>query len=521
MKKAFIIALLIVILIFLSIPVIAPPREEGVVGGEDEKDAEVASTEEKIDSGQNVEAELDKLAQSGKIKDIDPQKIPNIQPASAIQKHWGSLTEAQQEAVEASQAIEDNFGIANRAGETNLGDLSDSTKNEVLSSASAKPVVQVGDTKARVFQGGFELEQSQKLDVGKELVIRDGEGISFNPPNLTVKKANSIEFLGISNEKVEDFRGNTEKRTYKVGKANAVQAGCFNVRDIRNANFTLNSKIDMTIEENGSARVIFGFRNEFEFQATGKDNVISADPRECFNPNFQVRNANLSFPNADFEEIIQAVNQTNLTVSQDYGLECIQFTPIGSYTYKHEKIERTFQLKAEKEEHKICFRKYSDQTYQTNQPRFTVVDFIAKKIMSNGMISYKRFFYNYYANPILLIAPNLRNHQFPESDFSSIMRLNADFNVVTENEVFNDAVKNRVTFSNFVSVQDRNGNRYWEIHPEITEVAEININKYKTISFPEVEVFQKITKSNNVQVIPPDHPVFQTDFFIFKEEVHG
>ena len=38
-----------------------------------------------------------------------------------------------------------------------------------------------------------------------------------------------------------------------------------------------------------------------------------------------------------------------------------------------------------------------------------------------------------------------------------------------------------------------------------------------TVDFPEVEVYEKVTISGNVQVIPPDHPVFDTEFFIFKD----
>lgn len=451
--------------------------------------------------------QLDELIAEGKLSDdivnlLDGANVRYLLPDRLSPGQQKLLSEDQ-----LSFGIPSNFDLV-----SNQNNLDPEVVKSILSERSGVDVdADLGSNDhGTLTENGFEFDSIEQVDVGKTLKIRDAVGVSVNPPNISVEKANVVEFMGITNEKVDNFNGNTNKGTYNVDSANMVQAGCFNVKDVKDASFEMNGKVTMKTKNNSKSRVAYGFQNEFTVESTGTDNSLTADPRGCFNPSYEAKSVNVTIG----EDVVVADNKTNISFSE-HGLECIDFSPPGTYLYRSDNLASTFALEAEKEKHTVCLKRFSDQSFETKRPHYTVVDFTTKKIRTNGMLTYKRFFFNYFSNPILLVEPNLVDHHRPLTPLSCILKMDTSF-LKAQSELFNSDVENNVKFNNFVSLYDKKAQRWWDVNPHKNQLTENVITTYNTVDFPPVEVVKDITISNNVQILPEDHLYFDTEFFTFK-----
>ena len=367
----------------------------------------------------------------------------------------------------------------------------------------------------RVTDGSILIDQADKAQVGT-VTVTNGEGISIQGNTINVQNAAIVDFYGISNNVVVNFQGDRAALTYHIDQADKVQAGCFDARDVDNADIKINDYLEVRTVPGEEFGIMYGFRKEMAYKA-GDNNVLIADPAGCLQEfNLDGENFKLEIPAGEIAEdqrkdILDIGNISSITIDRDLGLVCAKLNPTSSYSSQGKAIEDIFTLVVWKNPHRVCAKKHLDQQIEL-APETTIVDFLSSKITMNGVIDYRRYFFNYDQPPVVLLSPTTISHYTPYLAFSSILAHDPQWKKATASVQSNDA-ENTVTFSNFLTVKDvRQGKkRFFVFNTLIEQTADNIIQNYNTVAHPLVFaqdeiIIQDTFTQAKISVLPPGHP---------------
>jgi len=403
----------------------------------------------------------------------------------------------------------------------NAGNLNDFNQNELgeavqdLAQTNA-PVTLENPTTGRVLPDNtVVIDSATKVGVGT-VEIGNAQNIRINGPKIEVETADIVDFLGVGNEQVSNFDGDRTELTYFVGSAQKIQAGCFDARNVNNADISIqNGNVEINTPEGEEFDIVYGFDNQLDFTA-GPNSVLVVDPSGCMKEfNLVGEHFVLDIP-GQRTEIIEADDTAIITIDRELGFVCGQFNPPAKYSSQGATLEDIFSLVVWKTPHKICARKHVDQTFDIEK-EMTLVDFLTSKITINGVADYRRYFFSNGA----LLTPTTIPHYTPEIPFTSILSHDPSWKKATASVASND-IQNTAVFSNFLKVFDQRENtkRFLVFDTKVQTVAENIIQNYQTISHPLIYVTDSIiVQDTNTQakitILPPNHPDIQTSIKTF------
>ena len=139
----------------------------------------------------------------------------------------------------------------------------------------------------------------------------------------------------------------------------------------------------------------------------------------------------------------------------------------------------------------------------------------------NGIVDYRRYFFNYDQAPIVLVSSTAEHHYTPENAFSSILAHDQNWQKSSAEAGSGDAI-NQVTFSNFFKVKDNKKKRFFIFNPAITQQAENIIHNYISVTHPLISVqnhaiIQDTKTQAKLTILPPGHPDIQTSIKTFSQ----
>jgi hypothetical protein len=238
--------------------------------------------------------------------------------------------------------------------------------------------------------GSYFIEGADAIEQGN-VIITGGSGITYSDGTLTVQQADSAI---ISNNPVVNLEELTASgSTFSVASADSVKLDCAMAKNVRDSSFVLDGNIAISSAAGTSYQIAdcAGLQLDYESIATPNSLVMTKDR---INPSYSLKGVALNITSALYEwtEFINSLNSTFVTLNREFGVECIDIIPEGSYSYSEYEPTTDFRLSTRGVQHKTCFRKRASQTnpLPAGCEQCTFVDLIEKKIESNGVVDYGR-----------------------------------------------------------------------------------------------------------------------------------
>ena len=314
-------------------------------------------------------------------------------------------------------------------------------------------------------QGGFNLNSAKILTQGRNKII-NGKGIKYNNGVLTAEHADSYirdNSVTTNLDKIE-----STDQFFSVDSADSFLSDCIRVDNIKDSEFKVSNKIEITTKSDVNLKITDCSFNEVEFSGKGK---VTIDKNQ--NPTYNVENGTLTKKENGYNESIQSNNSVIIETDKTFGFKCITINPVGSYFYNDKDLRKDFIINVPKESsiYKLCLRKNQAQQFKDYNG---LVDFVNKKIELNGIVNYLK--YPLKNNQIASLLSNFVYKGL--KDINTI--LSYDTNLIFLNNIFLTNKNNiktgmlSMTYpSNYYTIKEM------EVNGEIHSVVELNLNLKK------------------------------------------
>ena len=238
---------------------------------------------------------------------------------------------------------------------------------------------------------GFAVSSAESLQVGNTM-ISNGEGIVYNSGTLTVEQADGAVLATNYLTNIEQLIA-TGSSVFSVSSADSVKLDCAMAKDVRDSSFVLDDKITIGSAAGTNYPIVdcAGLQLDYRSLLTPNEFVMT---KNSINPSYSLKGVALKITSAlyNWTEFINALNSAFITLNREFGVECIDIVPEGSYSYSEYEPTTDFSLSTRGVQHKICFRKKASQ--QNPLPagcgQCSYIDLVEKKIESKGAIDYSR-----------------------------------------------------------------------------------------------------------------------------------
>ena len=356
-----------VILLFVTKIVFAPYDKETLQNLNTEEIQSLSTT----DVGDNI----NNLEELGKINDLKPEQIaPHIHKLS--DKGFSQLSKDQ-------LAYKDPSGTPNINKVSDWNKLNKDARDPALSQIVGKSIVTDSSTNGKVVGNGVQFDSIKTLKVDKTS-LTNGVGVVYDGNKLNFKHADSVMTDKSATTDVDNFEGYGD--IFSVEKADSFLSDCIRVDNIKDSEFKVSNKVEITTKSDVGLKITDCSYNEFEFKGKGK---VSVD-KNGNNPAYTVENGTLTKKENGYNESVESINSIIIETDKTFGFKCLTITPVGSYFYNDNDLRKDFIVNIPKESsvYKLCLRKNKAQFFSNYNG---LVDFVDKKIELNGIVNYLRY----------------------------------------------------------------------------------------------------------------------------------
>lgn len=239
--------------------------------------------------------------------------------------------------------------------------------------------------------GSYFIESAGAVEQGN-VMITGGSGITYSGGVLGVQHADSAM---LSNNYVTnlDQLTATGSSHFSVASADSVKLDCAMAKNVRDSSFALDGNIAISSTQGTSYQIADCAGLQLDYQSISTPNSLVMT-KSSTAPSYSLKGVALNITSAlyNWTEFINALNATFVTLNREFGVECVDISPEGSYSYSEYEPTTDFSLSTRGFQHKICFRKRASQTnpLPAGCQQCSFVDLVEKKIDSNGIIDYSR-----------------------------------------------------------------------------------------------------------------------------------
>ncbi|MEM4247418.1 MAG: hypothetical protein QXF14_03795 [Candidatus Woesearchaeota archaeon] len=235
--------------------------------------------------------------------------------------------------------------------------------------------------------GDYRIGRVNSLDQGP-IILTDAYNVRWENGVMTAGRAASMDYKGSTSNDIIMLVADNKK--FSVGKASAVQAGCFLVEDVENAEFNV-GKI-MTMTTSGTGKVVYDQGQKVEYAAKELNSSITGSITACRRPTYQVKAMELNTKTGNITEIVNGSGEIQL--DGRYGVVCINLTPVSTYDIDTGRYEDSFGFVIRDYAYKLCIQKAVTQQLVADCPLCGLVDLANNKLLLNGVIEYVRYLYD-------------------------------------------------------------------------------------------------------------------------------
>ena len=304
--------------------------------------------------------------------------------------------------VEANKAINAQYGTSHNFKNFHTGSKIENNKLKISDS-----VIDL-----ETFKGSHTIESingklyvNGKEYIGAKNVKSDGQSISIESvKSLTSGSSQLLNGVNVRvfNNRIEaDYADsfiqgssvttninnlNSKVDIFSVDSADSFLSDCIRVDSIKDSEFKVSSKIEITTSSDSNLKITDCSYNEFEFKGKG---TISVD-KSSDAPKYVIENGTLTKKDKGFNESIESNNSITIETDKTFGIKCLTITPVGSYFYIDNDLRKDFTINVPKESstYKLCIRRDSAQQFSSYDG---LINFVNKKIELNGVVNYLRY----------------------------------------------------------------------------------------------------------------------------------
>lgn len=399
------------------------------------------------------------------------------------------------------------------SGNTNINKIKDWNKlnkevrNKALSKLTGKEVVTDEPVNGRVVDNGIQFDSIKFLRIDKTS-ITNAAGVIYDGSKLKFKSADSVLTDNSISTNVLDFESYED--SFFVEKADSFLSDCLRVDSIKDSEFKVSNKVEITTKSDVNLKITDCSYNEVTFSGKGR---VAIDKTQ--NPIYILENGTLTKTENGYNESVESNNSIIVETDKTFGFKCLTITPVGSYFYNDNDLRKDFVVNIPKESstYKLCLRKNQIQQFKDYNG---LVDFVDKKIELNGIVNYLRY--------------PLKNNQIASllSDFVYKGLKNVKTLLVLDKDLLflnNAEIKN--VLQNKQQVTITKPNNYYNIKEmeledgkihRIVELNQLNKNQltqdinynYESDSLkPKVKISNNIlvhdNGKNSITFLPPEH----------------
>ncbi len=243
-------------------------------------------------------------------------------------------------------------------------------------------------TKITKNPGGFTINRIDRLSLS-QISITNGINVVWNNGVLTADAADSLEYKGSSSSSV--IKLSADGKEFSVEKAKSVQAGCFLAEEVENARFVVG--VTVTMMTSGNGKVVYDEGAKLAYGATTPANSsLTGSTMQCRKPTYAIKNMEVA---ARLRNVTELVNGSgDVQVDSNYGVVCVNLTPVSTYDLDTPRVEDNFGFLIKEAAYKLCIQKAIAQKLVSDCPQCGLVDLANQKIILNGMIEYRRHWYD-------------------------------------------------------------------------------------------------------------------------------
>jgi hypothetical protein len=332
------------------------------------------------------------------------------------------------------------------------------------------------------------------------IVISDATNVQWNNGILTAGSAANMDYKGSTSTDIVMLVA--DGKEFSVESASAVQAGCFLVEEVNNAQFVVGRNVTMTTS--GAGKVVYDQGQKVDYTAKQLNSSIVGSITACRRPTYQVKAMELNTRTGNFTELINGSGEIQL--DGRYGVVCMNLTPVSAYDIDTGRYEDSFGFIIKEYAYKLCVQKAVAQKLVSDCPLCGLVDLANQKILLNGVIEYNRFWFD-----SALIDSNKRT-AFKSSGFGkNIIDLAKGEVIISKDEPEIDTV-----LSNYLELREiKEGaatHRFLGINEKIGRVSKNWASIYSTsYSNSATTITNNILdykrEACHIIVLPPDSPL--------------
>jgi len=260
--------------------------------------------------------------------------------------------------------------------------LNDESLGYALTEKTGKSVSIKNPTTGEVTQRGFSVANADFIKID-ETSINNCISCFYDGKMLKFQHADSFITGKSASTNINNFEGYAD--SFKMEKADSLLSGCIRVDNIKDSEFRVGNKIEITTKSNVNLKITDCSYNEFEFKGKGR---ITIDKNE--NPAYTVENGTLTKKENGYNETIDSNNSAIIETDKTFGFKCITITPAGSYFYNDDDLRKDFIINVPKESsvYRLCLKKSIAQQFNDYDG---IVDFANKKIELNKIANYLKY----------------------------------------------------------------------------------------------------------------------------------
>ncbi len=233
----------------------------------------------------------------------------------------------------------------------------------------------------------YSLNQVGELNQGT-IVLSNAQNVVFDNGLLTAATAGQLDYHGSRSTDITMLVADNKK--FSVGQAESVQAGCFLVEDVNNAEFNV-GKI-MTMTTSGSGKVVYDQGQKVDYSAKDLNSSIIGSITACRRPTYQVKAMELNTKTGNMTELVNGSGEIQL--DGRYGVVCLNLTPVSTYDIDTGRFEDSFGFIIKEYAYKLCIQKAVAQKLVADCPMCGLVDLANNMLTLNGVIEYTRHVYD-------------------------------------------------------------------------------------------------------------------------------
>jgi hypothetical protein len=220
------------------------------------------------------------------------------------------------------------------------------------------------------------------------IILSNAQNVQWNNGVMTASSADSMDYKGSTSNDVIMLVA--DNKQFSVEKASAVQAGCFLVEDVNDAQFNVGRIMTMTTS--GSGKVVYDQGQKVDYTAKDLNSSIVGSITACRRPTYQVKAMELNTKTGNLTELVNGSGEIQL--DGRYGVVCMNLTPVSTYDIDTGRFEYSFGFIIKEYAYKLCIQKAVSQQLVSDCPLCGLVDLANQKLLLNGVIEYTRYVYD-------------------------------------------------------------------------------------------------------------------------------